>query len=301
MPPDAPTAPETSTAPIADAGTAEGAAPEGVEGETPPVAAAEPEYTPEKLGKWSSKLARQKDRLATDRAALAAERAAHAELVERGKLFEGKKLRPIIEAYAKKNGLTFEKAYSALTHEAVNGDEPTVEDIVEQKLAAEREAQAKKLEAEQLEQRDATIKHFMTESYRYINAKLASSPHDYLKVYNPNEVAKFAVNHILQTWQSTGQEIPLDKVLADMNAFEKQKHDLHRLRQGDSQVQPNPEREDGAGSPAKHEARKRGSPTTLSNAHAAQRANGAAAKEDLSDQALSAAAVKALRSIPGWH
>lgn len=279
------------------------AAPEGTtpaEGQEP---AAEPTPDPpeeRKLTKWSQKLTRREEKLKAERQAFEQQQQQHASQLELAKAFESKKVKPLIEAYARRHGLNFEQAYNALTHEAVNPDQPTVEEVVEQTVAKREEARQKAAQEAHQRNVQAQIHEFAQRADPYVRAKMAD--HEYLSELEPDLVAKVAIDTVVGNWLK-GQEIPLDDVLANMNAYEKsrvEKH-LHRLRPGDSQVQANSERENGAGQSAKHEARKRGSPQTLNNSHAAQQATAPSDDDDLSDRALTAKAVKALRGIPGWH
>jgi len=131
-------------------------------------------------------------------------------------------------------------------------------------------------------------------------AKLPQSELKYLKSYDAGYIARFAVDVATNQYQQTGKHEPLDKILADMNAAEEKRYNLHRQLEAESQIPENPERENGAVEPVKHESRKRNG-TQLNNSHAAEKPSNGAGKEDLSDKALAAAAAKALRSIPGWH
>ncbi len=247
----------------------------------------------DKLTRWSQKLTRREEKQARERAEFDKEKAAHAALVESGKLFENKQLRPIIEAYAKKHGVSFEDSFNALTREVVAPGEKTVDEIVEEKLAKERQATAAANEQQKLE-------NWQRQSHAYIGAKLPQSDLKYLKSYDKDYIAKFAVDVATAQYKQTGKHESLDKILADMNAAEEKRYNLHRQLDGDSQITQNPERESGAVEPAKHESRKRNG-SQLNNSHAAEKPSNGAGKEDLSDKALAAAAAKALRSIPGWH
>lgn len=252
-----------------------------------------PVPTVDKLTKWSQKLNRREEKIRQQVADLEKRTAEQAALLETAKVFESKALKPIIETYAKKHGVSFEDAFNALTREVVAPGEKTVDEIVEEKLAKERQANA-------AQQQQARLQDFQTKGQAYIVGTIAASPHDYLKPYDPAYIANFAMNVALEQVQKTGTHEPLDKILADMNTAEKKRYDLQRQREAALQVPSNPERESGAVEPAKHEARKRNG-TQLNNSHAAQTPSNGAGKEDLSDKALAAAAAKALRSIPGWH
>jgi hypothetical protein len=277
------------------------------DGTTPPAEATEEPATPSdvpdarKLTKWSQKLTRREERVKADRAELEAAKKSHEADLQLAKAFESKKVKPLIEAYAKRHALTFEQAFNALTHEAVNPGVPTVEEVVDARLTAKAEAEQKAAQERQEKHVQGQIYAFVQKANPYVRE--AMEKHEYLATLEPDLVARVAIDTVVNTFLRTGQEISLDSVLTDMNAHEKTRVEKHlsRLRPGDPQVQANSERENGAGQSAKLEARKRGSPQTLNNSHAAQQATAPADDEDLSDKALTAKAVKALRGIPGWH
>ena len=266
----------------------------------PPAAAKAPEedLSKKKLLGWSAKLSRKEQRIKQQRAEFEADRQKAADALAVAQLFDGQKIRPVIEAYAKRRGISFQKAYDTLTAEALNPDQPSVEELVE-KSVAEREKKREELAREQVMQhQQARINAYAQQAEQYVATKLPTSEHEYLKSFDAQQVARFAVQTVLHELQRTGQEIPLDKVLADMNAAEKVRYEKHQSRLRPPDPKPSPERGNGTVQPVKPEARKRGS--SLNNIHAAQPI-AAAEEEDLSNETLSKKAANELRRLPGWH
>ncbi len=278
----------------------EGEAPETPGTEAPP----EPSGPSEaQLAKWSQKLNRREEKLKAQRIEFEAKQKSLDSELQLAKAFESKKVKPLIEAYAKRQGLTFEQAYNALTHEAVNPDVPTVDEVVDARIAAKEAERQQQFQQQQETAKRSQAEAFVKAAEPYVRSSDGIGKHEYLAALDPDVVVRVALETVVGTWWKTGKEIPLDQVLSDMNAYEKQRVDKHlsRLRPGDPQIQANSERENGAGQSAKLETRKRGSPQTLNNSHAAQQATAPSDDDDLSDKALTAKAVKALRAIPGWH
>lgn len=299
-------APAPATNESATPGSNEAAEPAASpDGSTPAELGAEPQKPdapdPAKLTKWSQKLTRREDRLRTQQAEFDAKQRSLNDQLELAKAFESKKLKPVIDAYAKRHGLTFSQAYDALTHEAVNPDQPTVDEVVDRRIEERETARQQAQQQAQQQAIQSQVSNYVKKADPYV--KQAMAKHEFLADLVPDVVSKVAIGTVVDHWMKTGQELSLDQVLSDMNTIEQKRIEKHvnRLRPGDPQVQANSERENGAGQSAKHESRKRPSPQTLNNSHAAQSASTTEDEEDLSDKALTAKAVKQLRGIPGWH
>lgn len=244
---------------------------------------------------------RREAQIKEHRAALQREREQHQAAVELAKVFESKDPKAVLDAYAKRAGKSVEKVYEDLTQSLLNPGQPTVEQLVDQRLEAERAAQQKR--AQEAEQ--ARVRGFCEEAHQWVVTAVpqAAAELPYLQVYDPNQVAQVAIGQYLQQLQS-GREIPLAKILEILNNQEKAKYEKYQaLSQRLQPASPNggaetPPEHAGADPTARRDPRKR---PALNNGHAAQRPSANGASRPLTQQEMEELGAQALRSLPGWR
>jgi hypothetical protein len=244
-----------------------------------------------KQGKLKEQQAAFEQKYEAGKKELAALEARAAELEQRGKQLESLEMDPkaFVSFFAKKLGCSEAKVINSLNTFFLEGRSPT--DLELDKVKAdlkrrdERDTEKEKAATEQAKKDAEGAKRAKVEGYqRTIAAFVTEHADDYvhLPTFPPEAVASSAWARIQEHWTKTGQTVPLDKMLATLEAEEERKFQARQERAekrklGSAEAQ-NPER-GGAGQTADHGGQQR--PSTLNHQLATQR--GTKARE-LSDR-----------------
>ncbi|MES2359932.1 MAG: hypothetical protein V4529_16455 [Gemmatimonadota bacterium] len=272
---------------------------EGKEGE--PAAEAKPKPTVDKLTAWSEKLSRRKGRL-DQREGRTVEKERELEQREA----KAKEILALLDTdpdklldqVAKVRGVPKANVYKSWMERTLQENDPNERVTRLEQTLAERDAKAKadeeaRAKAAEVTEKQTAISSYMAKTRPYVETVLPKYPH--LAAYTPESVWQRATSIVISNFERTGQEIPLDKVLADLEAntaADYSRIEAHRQR-GSGQQEPTNSERAGAVKSAQPETRKR----SISNQDAASRATPGTVKDilEMSDKELTQLAVEELR------
>lgn len=268
----APKKPATGQAPAAD----------GAADESKPVPAREWASLKHQRQELGKKQAAFSEKYEAGKRELAALEARAAELETRGKQLEQLETDPkaFVTAFATKLGISEAKVINSLNTFFLEGRSPT--DLELDKVKAdlkrrdEKEAEAKKAADEQAKKDQQNQRKAKEDEYRRTIAGYVTEHADdyvHLPTFPAEAVASTAWARIQEHWQKTGESIPLDRMLATLEAEEERKfqarHERAEKRKLGAGAEPQNPARGGAGKTADHDGPQR--PGTLNHQLASQR------------------------------
>lgn len=264
-----------------------------------------------KLTAWSEKLSRRKGRLdERESKVVERERAVEERDAKAREILALLETDPdkLLDQVAKIKGTNRPAVYKSWMERTLQENDPNERVTrLERQLQERDEAAKAKAEADAKAKveanRAAMVTNYLEATKPYVQTVLPKYEH--LSAYTPESVWQRSTAIAIDHWRKTGQELPLDKVLQDMeNAtaadYKRIKEAEESRQRGSDAQEPTHSERAGAGKSAQPETRKRG----LTNAHAATRASPESEDDvlNLSEKELDRRAIEALRRAdPRWR